>query len=252
LWIKRGRLPVLRKTIAKGPCEGLFFWQKMPFFLPRLSLIYDIKGLYDLRSAANRRIISHQPLVGRQRLIRGSLNFPGGYLFDWSLAMRSVRVLTFLTPQQIFDRSARHLLTQGKAALLPRGGGAYRGFCGGCPVGSFLTPRDHVTAMEGLPVRHLAADPRHMNESQRVGIEALRAGLLRAGVNANEKSTVDLLSCLQNVHDVFGIWEWKERLTSIARQFGLNTDVLSAEAATPVPAAVVAAAAAKRGARAGV
>ncbi|MFT0171698.1 hypothetical protein ACLKMY_22230 [Paraburkholderia mimosarum] len=48
----------------------------------------------------------------------------------------------FLTYQQIFDQAVEHLFCQGRAALLPRGGGAYRGYCGGCPVGSFIKSSD--------------------------------------------------------------------------------------------------------------
>jgi hypothetical protein len=49
---------------------------------------------------------------------------------------------------------------------------------------------------------------------------------LRARLNIYSPQTVELLSCLQNVHDVFGIWEWDERLRSIARRFGLSANSL--------------------------
>jgi NADH:ubiquinone oxidoreductase subunit E len=42
--------------------------------------------------------------------------------------------------------------------------------------------------------------------------------------------TIELLSTLQNVHDVFGKWEWRERLQSIARQFGLSAELVKAAA----------------------
>ena len=42
-----------------------------------------------------------------------------------------------------------------------------------------------------------------------VGIAALKKALLRARINIYDPATVDLLSCLQNVHDVFGPWEWQ-------------------------------------------
>ena len=57
-----------------------------------------------------------------------------------------------------------------------------------------------------------------------VGIAALKKALLRSRINIYDAATVDLLSCLQNVHDVFGTWEWPERLVSIARQFGLSAE----------------------------
>jgi len=58
------------------------------------------------------------------------------------------------------------------------------------------------------------------------GIAALRKALLRSRINVYDQETIDLLSCLQNVHDVFGTWEWDDRLNSIARQFGLSAHML--------------------------
>jgi len=63
------------------------------------------------------------------------------------------------------------------------------------------------------------------------GVAALKKALLKARVNIYDPTTVNLLSCLQNVHDVFGIWEWRERFMSIARQFGLSADRLEKHAA---------------------
>ncbi|MGH8777759.1 hypothetical protein [Paraburkholderia sp.] len=127
----------------------------------------------------------------------------------------------FLSHQEIFDRAVDHLFGQGRAALLPRGGGAYRGYCGGCPVGNFIKPRDYMTAMEGIPVRLIGKSAADVPAYMDVGILALKKALLRAHINVFDPATVELLSCLQNVHDVFGTWEWRERLTSIAQQFGL-------------------------------
>jgi hypothetical protein len=66
-----------------------------------------------------------------------------------------IKSLNFLTHQEIFNQTVDHLFGQKRAALLPRGGGAYRGYCGGCPVGNFIKPRDYMTAMEGVPVRYI-------------------------------------------------------------------------------------------------
>ncbi|WP_322103803.1 hypothetical protein [Paraburkholderia sp. J41] len=137
----------------------------------------------------------------------------------------------FLTHQEIFDRAVAHLGGQGRASLLPRGGGAYRGGgCGvnshgnygGCPVGSLIRPRDYVSAMEGIPVRFVGREASEVPLYMDVGVAALKKALLRAHVNIYDPTTVSLLSCLQNVHDVFGVWEWRERLCSIAAQFGLS------------------------------
>jgi hypothetical protein len=132
----------------------------------------------------------------------------------------------FLSHQQIFDKSVEHLLGQGGASLLPRGGGAYRGRsggrCGGCPVGALLRTSDYRTSMEGVPVRFVAAEPTQIPAYMDAGVAALKRALVRAKVNVYSSETIQLLSCLQNVHDVFGTWEWNDRLRSIAKQFGLS------------------------------
>jgi hypothetical protein len=142
-----------------------------------------------------------------------------------------MKTLNFLTHQDIFNQAVAHLFEQKRAALLPRGGGAYRGYCGGCPVGSFIKPRDYMTAMEGVPVRHVGKTAAEVPAYMDVGVSALKKALLRARINVYDPATVDLLSCLQNVHDVFGTWEWRERLTSIARQFNLSVERVEKSAA---------------------
>jgi hypothetical protein len=132
--------------------------------------------------------------------------------------------LEFLSHQAIFDQAVKHLFQQRQAALLPRGGGAYRGYCGGCPVGNFIKPRDYVTAMEGIPVRCVNEEPSEVPAYMETGAAALKKALLRSKINVYDPQTVCLLSCLQNVHDIFGVWEWGDRLHSIARQFGLNAE----------------------------
>ena len=132
--------------------------------------------------------------------------------------------LEFLSHQAIYDQAVKHLFQQRQAALLPRGGGAYRGYCGGCPVGSFIKPRDYLSAMEGVPIRCLNQQINEVPAYMNVGVAALKKALLRSKINVYDPQTVSLLSCLQNVHDVFGVWEWGDRLQSIARQFGLNAE----------------------------
>src|SRR5258708_9174634 len=67
--------------------------------------------------------------------------------------------LNFLTHQEIFDRAVLHLFGQGQAALLPHGGGAYRGYCGGCPGGGVLKPRHYITPLERAPLPHVRKTP---------------------------------------------------------------------------------------------
>jgi hypothetical protein len=87
-----------------------------------------------------------------------------------------------------------------------------------------------MTAMDGFPVRYLGKTTIEVPAYMDVGVSALKRALLRARINVYDPTTVDLLSCLQNVHDVFGTWEWRERLGSIARQFGLSADRLKSAA----------------------
>ena len=137
-----------------------------------------------------------------------------------------MKTLRFLTHQEIFDRAASHLCGQGHAGLLPRGGRAYRGYYGGCPVGSFVAPRDYMTAMEGVPVLFIGASALAAPSYMDVGIMALKRALLRSQINVYNPATIELLSYLQNVHDVFDKREWRDGLASVARQFGLCADLL--------------------------
>jgi len=137
-----------------------------------------------------------------------------------------MRTIRFLSDQEIFDRSVNHLLSQRRTGILANGGAAYRGPCGGCPVGSFIRPSDYRSAMEGVPVRYLpgsgTAWPRYMD----AGVTSLCKALLNAGIDIYDKRTVALLVCLQNVHDIYGVWDWTDRLLSIAREYGLSSECI--------------------------
>jgi hypothetical protein len=137
-----------------------------------------------------------------------------------------MKTLRFLTHQEIFDRATRHLFSQGHAGLLPRGGRACRGYYGGCPVGSFVALRDYITAMEGVPVLFIGASALAAPAYMDVGIMALKRALLRSQINVYNPATIELLSYLQNVHDVFDKRERRDGLASVARQFGLCADLL--------------------------
>jgi hypothetical protein len=84
--------------------------------------------------------------------------------------------------------------------------------------------------MEGVPVRYLGADTRAVPSYVVVGIAALARALLHSRINVYDARTAELLSCLQNVHDAFGTQEWRDRLASIARQFGLSAELLKSAA----------------------
>jgi hypothetical protein len=129
--------------------------------------------------------------------------------------------VTFRSHQEIFELAVAHLSSQRRTVLLPGGGGAYRSSCGGCPIGSFIAPRDYTTAMEGVPVRYIGKLVHELPAGMHAGVAALRKALRRARIDVDDARTVRLLSCLQNVHDAFGVWEWNDRLRSIAREFGI-------------------------------
>jgi len=113
--------------------------------------------------------------------------------------------------------------------LLARGGDAYQGCSRGCPVGSFIKASACLTAIEGVPVRCVIERPDRAPVYIDVGVAALRRVLLRSRINIYDLTTVELLSCLRNVHDVFGHGRW-DHLFSIGGQFGLPTDQLSSAA----------------------
>jgi hypothetical protein len=132
--------------------------------------------------------------------------------------------MRYLTKQQLFDKAVRHLFSQTKAGLMQGGGGAYRGHGGGCcPIGNLIADDDYTTRMEGVPIRYIGREnkigiPSYMDP----GIAALERALRNANVNIDEDGMPDFLSKLQNVHDIFGTWEWKERFNSIAKEYGLD------------------------------
>ena len=86
----------------------------------------------------------------------------------------------FLSHQEIFDRAAMHLQQQGRAGLLQRGGGAYCGYLGGCPVGRLIQPRDYSTTVEGVPVRFLAKASNEISVYQEGAVAAPKKALPRA------------------------------------------------------------------------
>lgn len=133
----------------------------------------------------------------------------------------------FLTHQQIFDHCANHILTQNSTAVSKTGGAITRGFDGRtCPIGALISISDYTVRMDSVPVRYLAGEwvdqkPWYMEE----GVEDLRAVLLKAKINATDPVTVGLLSKLQNVHDIFGKWEFVSRLRQIADEYDLEFKV---------------------------
>ena len=139
----------------------------------------------------------------------------------------AMKQIQFLTRQVIFDQAVVHLLAQRKAALLPRGGGAYYGGDGTCPVGNMIEARDYATWIEGVPVRYISTHMKDVPQHLRAGADALKRALMRAHIDIEDTLTVSLLTRLQTLHDAFGVWEWRRRLKSIASGFGLSDGILA-------------------------
>ena len=73
-----------------------------------------------------------------------------------------------------------HPSQQGRAGLLQRGGRAYRGNAGVCPVGNLIQPRDYSTTIEEVPVRFLAKASNEIPAYLEGGVAAPKKALLRA------------------------------------------------------------------------
>lgn len=124
-----------------------------------------------------------------------------------------------LTKQKIFDRVARHLLTQNKKAW--RGNVcSYRDTDGlTCAVGCLIPPERYEARFEGLDISR----PDGL-DSRGEARAALYAALHAAGVDA--KRSERLLRHLQSVHDDYNVEEWPEDLARVACAHGLSAAVL--------------------------
>lgn len=118
--------------------------------------------------------------------------------------------------QEIFDKVARHLFTQGKPSVLEYEIGdtrcRYRGEDGTkCAIGILIKDEFYTPEIEDLNMR---------SDTVRK-IVRLSLGVSRLGVGV-----ADLLGCLQQVHDGEDPKFWPEDLRSTAMEFGLNADVV--------------------------
>lgn len=119
-----------------------------------------------------------------------------------------------LSKQEIFDKCAVHLMTQGKKAT--KDGGSricmYRAPDGTmCAVGGLIPDHLYTRSMEGNSVCGLF---------QNFAPEMSRAGL--------DISCMSLLQGLQIIHDDYPPSDWRMRLAQVADYFVLSTAVLDA------------------------
>lgn len=116
-----------------------------------------------------------------------------------------------LTLQEIFDKVAKHLLTQ-NAQSIAEGICRYRDPEGRkCAVGCLIPDACYLPSIEG----------RTITEGQLSYAGPLRRVLERSGI-PTDKTTFSLLRSLQGVHDDHAPADWPHRLKIVAEDHGLS------------------------------
>lgn len=123
------------------------------------------------------------------------------------------------TDQETFDTVARHLLTQGKPAVIIGQGCAYRGSDGTkCAVGCLIPDDKYSPAYENMAI----------------GGSGMRARELQDILREQGYDNIALLQDLQRAHDddvSSDPFDWpefvREQLAGVAMKYGLNTKVLA-------------------------
>lgn len=125
-----------------------------------------------------------------------------------------------LTPQQIFDKVATHLLTQKKQCLDTVGCRYFDPTTGHrCAVGCLIPPDRYDTELEGLSIEGIIAalsieEPaQQLEEAQ----QELLAILADEGIQWEHRPTLQLLQLLQEIHDHSEPTEWHNQLSELAR-----------------------------------
>jgi hypothetical protein len=115
-----------------------------------------------------------------------------------------------MTPQEIFDRVSRHLLTQKRQAFDDMAGRCSYVTHDGlkCAVGCLIPDEHYHPALEGLTVT----------------ARCERMDILLTSLGVRE--SLDLLKMLQDVHDLIEVCDWKVSLQEIGLGANLNIAVL--------------------------
>lgn len=139
--------------------------------------------------------------------------------------------MTPLTMQQVFDKVARHLLTQRERAVDPSTGQCQyrtvrRGIPGAvetrelkCAVGCLINDEFYDPAIEGMSAGFVSPNN-----------NTLLAHVLEQSGVPVDRPTLDLLHHLQRLHDASPVTtpvsDWPIRLRAIAESFGLSAAVV--------------------------
>lgn len=137
-----------------------------------------------------------------------------------------------LTLQEIFDKSAAHLLKQGRQSITSRPNGKsclYKDENGNmCAVGCLIKPELNDGSFEGASIagvlRYMDSKIGSFDCKQRALLSALKA----SDINTNT-TTLRLLSRLQRVHDACAVDSWPQVLGIVAEDLKLNTAVLESK-----------------------
>lgn len=130
-----------------------------------------------------------------------------------------------LTNQQIFDKVATHLLTQGDLSINMDGICQYRADSGfKCAAGVLIHDEHYSPDLEGSSV----ALPGGVTDDDelRWRRNKIQAALIASGVNVDEFSTLELVMNLQAIHDNTPPHNWRASLKSAAVRAGLSPQVV--------------------------
>ena len=115
-----------------------------------------------------------------------------------------------MTNQEIFDRVARHLLTQGKASYdATRGMCMYRGPDGlKCAAGILILDNAYDPSLEGKMAEELPAST-------------------QAAMGLEDEHAVEIVRHLQSIHDNWNACLWARCLRGTANRFNLSFAVVN-------------------------
>lgn len=126
------------------------------------------------------------------------------------------------TKQDVFNKVALHLLAQNKRSIVDDDGMCrYRGPEGTtCAVGCLIDDESYLPEMEGYDVVDIFGIPSRHEISPELSMVRERF----SGHDLTEH--LALLDALQRCHDRIPVEDWHAELVDIAREQGLNSDVL--------------------------
>lgn len=117
--------------------------------------------------------------------------------------------MTYKTLQELFDTAANHLLEQMSTSEDERQTCRYRGPEGmKCAVGALIPDSAYIPEIENCDLTSL--------------FSRFRDVLEESGINPDSLETEQLLSELQEVHDMYDPIYWSNALRQVAENFNLN------------------------------